>query len=1024
MDATYLIPRAPWTFMLTKLVSLLSRPLAAQGARLALHLQGLALVLSMCAMPASAQTAPRQEAGRPAPVIDLLHTSWTAREGAPAGISAIAQTPDGWIWISSKAGLYKFDGIRFLRAAGAQAPLASSITTIGVLRDGRLWVGYDYGGVSLLEHGRMRHFSPAGGELPMTATFGATLDAGGRLWLGTANGLFYFDQRWRPAGGAFGFPGGRVHSLLLDHAGALLVRCETGLYALAAGARSFARRMDVSGYGVLAAHPDGSVWTNGPDLNSVRLVTPPRAGPPRRWADKVKQWQFIFTGEGQMWYSADEGVGRSWQGPAGTQLQETALDRGLSGNVVSSLFEDREHNMWVATESGLDRFRKPRLNAVPLPPHSVVNGRSIVGGPGSGAWIDHFTLSNPASAPQPFAPAHRQLITVLHRGRDGALWGGGDGQLWTLGSEGLRQLPLPAVLPDKMNLVTLAQDGAGSIWIGAGRHGAYKWSGGAWTRIPGLPNAGSSSPSVMVTDARDRVWIGFNNNHLAIVEGDRVQAYGPAQGLAIGAIAQILPRERGAWIAGENGIAHFDGARFVPILGRGELPFAGITGIVPGPDGSLWLNGSTGISSLAGDELRRALAEPGYRVRFTRLDYRDGVRGAASSLKPVPSAAASEDGTLWFSTTGGVYAFKPGALPRNTLVPPVVITGLRSGPDDYAPVDSARLPAGTEMLRIDFTALSYQAPERMEFRYRLDGVDQSWRESTGERSASYTNLGPGRYRFRVTASNNDGVWNPQEASLGFEIAPSPTQTAWFRALCAVALGAVLVCLYFWRTRVLARRYHEKMQERLDERERIARALHDTLLQSMQALILRFQGVAKRLPPGNETRLNMEKVLDQADVLIAEGRNEVLNLRTHGEGADDVLRRVADYGMALQETFGPSFTLSVTGSARPLAAAVWPEVHTILREALFNAYRHAQARCVEVEIVYGADALSVFVRDDGRGLPAPVLDAGALAGHWGLTGLRERAQALGGTLELSNRKDKGAQVALRIPANAAHRASVP
>lgn len=1010
--------------MLTKMVSLLSRPLAAQGVRLALHLQGLALVWSMCAMPASAQTAPRQETGRPARVIDLLHTSWTAREGAPAGITGIAQTPDGWIWIGSRSGLYKFDGVRFLRAAGAEAPFTSSINTIGVLRDGRLWVGYDYGGVSLLEHGRMRHFAPAGSQLPMTATFDATLDARGRLWLATANGLYYFDHRWHSADAALGFPGGRVHSLLLDSDDVLWARCETGLYALPPSAASFERRMDVNGYGVLAAHPDGSMWTNGPDLHSVRLVSPPRQGAPLTWPDQLTVARFTFSRDGQIWYSTEDGVGRSWQGKTGAEVQETGLDRGLSGNSVYALFEDRERNIWVATESGLDRFRKPRLSGVAVPPHSVGVGRSIAGGPGSSAWVDHFMLAGPEAEPRSYAPAHRKLITVLHRAPDGALWGAGDGELWTLGSTGLRQLPLPAFLPDKANLATLTQDRAGTIWIGAGRHGAYKRNGDAWVTVAGLPNVGSSSPSIMVTDARGRVWIGYNNNHLAIVDGNKVKTYGPAQGLAIGAIAQIIPISDGAWVAGENGIGHFDGTRFIPVLGRGELPFAGITGIVLARDGSLWLNGSAGISSLPRSELQRALAEPGYRVRFTRLDYRDGVRGSASSRIPVPSAAASEDGTLWFSTTGGVYAFKPGALPRNTLVPPVVITGLRSGPDDYAPVDSARLAAGTEMLRIDFTALSYQAPERMEFRYRLDGVDQSWRESTGERSASYTNLGPGRYRFRVTASNNDGVWNPQEASLGFEIAPSPTQTAWFRALCAVALGAALIGLYFWRTRVLARRYHEKMQERLDERERIARALHDTLLQSMQGLILRFQGVAKRLPPGNETRVGMEKVLDQADALIAEGRNEVLNLRAHGERDDDVLRRVADYGMALQETFGPSFTLTTTGSPQPLAAALWPELHTILREALFNAYRHAQASCVEVEIVYGDDALCLFVRDDGRGLPAPVLDAGALAGHWGLTGLRERAQALGGALELSNRKDKGAQVALRIPAKTAYRGTAP
>jgi hypothetical protein len=382
-----------------------------------------------------------------------------------------------------------------------------------------------------------------------------------------------------------------------------------------------------------------------------------------------------------------------------------------------------------------------------------------------------------------------------------------------------------------------------------------------------------------VADKTGRMWLGFVDGKIALIANGKTALFGPTGGVSIGAVAQILPVQEKAWIGGENGLAFFDGHRFIPIVGKGAEPFTGITGLVFDRVHTLWINGSSGLSSISSTELQRALSKPGYQVRFDRLDYRDGLRGVAISIYPLPSATISDNGTLWFSTVGGVYAFDPERLARNLVVAPVVITGLRSMAAEYAPVDDLRLPAGTDMLRIDFTALSFQAPERMEFRYQLEGVDAEWRESIGDRSAHYTNLGPGHYRFRVAGSNNDGVWNEKEASLSFEIAPRPTQTMWFRSLCLIALLSLLVFLYFLRTRQLARRYGEKLQERLEERERIARALHDTLLQGMQGVILKFQSVTKRLNGEEQTRLGIEKILDQADVLMAEGRAEVLSLRS-------------------------------------------------------------------------------------------------------------------------------------------------
>ncbi|MFS2021376.1 triple tyrosine motif-containing protein, partial [Massilia sp. CT11-108] len=270
-------------------------------------------------------------------------------------------------------------------------------------------------------------------------------------------------------------------------------------------------------------------------------------------------------------------------------------------------------------------------------------------------------------------------------------------------------------------------------------------------------------------------------------------------------------------------------------------------------------------SSIAPAEQQRALRDPGYAVAYGRLDYRDGLRGTAGAIIPVPSAVRSDDGTLWFTTIGGVYGFDPAALPRNTLVPPVVITGLKSGATAFTASDGTRLPAGTDTLDVDFTALSYREPGRVAFRYRLDGVDHDWRDG-GERSAHYTNLGPGHYRFRVLASNDDGVWNTEGAALAFDIAPSLTQTTWFRVLCVVAAVVVAWRLQLFWMRRTARRLAVRMGERTAERERIARELHDTLLQSIQGLMLLFWSTASRLTA--DARAPLEAALARANRVVA------------------------------------------------------------------------------------------------------------------------------------------------------------
>jgi signal transduction histidine kinase/ligand-binding sensor domain-containing protein len=956
---------------------------------------------------AYASTAPQ----RPQATAELAHSSWTAREGAPTGISGIAQTPDGWIWIGSTSGLYRFDGMRFLRATGPLAPMSSSISGLGTLGDGALWIGYKYGGVSLMQDGRMRHFRLEDDGKPAGTVFCATRDGAGRPWLATSRGLYYFDGRWRQPAPSANAPAERVYSLLFDRRGRLWARGETGVWALPKGGSRFVRMPGPHGHGAVMQHPDGSIWTTSIEMQGLHLLAGPDRGAPLAWPGDIKAGMFIFDRAGQAWVDSMGGVTRLR--PAGTRAAP-GTDR-LTELSANAFFEDREGNVWVGTENGLDRFRTVRVRPLSLPLYPGSNARPIAGGPGSGAWTDRMFAAAPGGPFRPFMPdaPFTGMVTALYRTRAGAVWVGRNGSRLGILEEGeLRDVPLPA-LPGKGIVYALAEDRDGAMWVSLGRYGLHRWRAGQWSAGGGMPELASFAASTIAADRAGRVWLGSVNDQLVLFEDGKIRRYGHLEGLAVGTVMQILPDGAGAWVAGENGLMHFDGRRFLAIGGRNGEPFAGITGMVFDTGGTLWLNGGNGISSIAPPELRRALDEPGHEVRFRRLDYRDGVAGTTSPIIPMPSAARSDDGTLWFSTTRGVYSLNPARLPHNALVPPVAILDLKSGSTVHAAAEGVRLPAGTETLEIDFTALSYQEPERMEFRYRLDGVDAEWRDSDGRRAAAYTNLAPGHYRFRVIASNNDGIWNTNGAALSFEIVPTPTQTVWFRVLCGAAGAGLLAALYAWRTRRLARRYGERLRERLAERERIARALHDTLLQSMQALILRFHGVAKRLPAGSEAQRGIEDILDQADKVMTEGRNELLNLRN--SRGDDIGHMLARFGESLQEQFGPPFKLVATGTARTIDAGAREEVYWIGREALFNAYQHARAGHVEAEIVYGDESFGLFVRDDGAGMPDDVGPDGSKEGHWGMAGMRERARALGGKLEIWSRSDLGTELALQLPA---------
>jgi signal transduction histidine kinase len=460
--------------------------------------------------------------------------------------------------------------------------------------------------------------------------------------------------------------------------------------------------------------------------------------------------------------------------------------------------------------------------------------------------------------------------------------------------------------------------------------------------------------------------------------------------------------------------------RFVQVKGKNGEIFRRISGIVETGNGDLWLNALDGAYHVQSAELVRAQGDPSYEVAFQFFGQDDGRIGMADRVRPLPTLVKSDDGRLWFSTTTAVSWLSPQTIIRNTVVPTVVIDTISDGEIRYPATGNAELRPLTHRVEIDYTAASLTNPRRVHFQYKLDGVDNEWQDAGGRRSAFYTNLGPGHYRFHVRAFNEDGVVSGENSGIAFAIRAAWYQTMIFKVLCGVSVLALLLALHLLRMRQERSRFQMRMEARNDERDRIARDLHDTLLQSVQGLIMHFQSVAVRIPDGQPTRVALEVALDSADKVVAEARGRVLDLRSRMCG--DLREVLEQTGVELTADQNMRFKILIEGRPRDLTSQAYWEVLSIAKEAMFNAYQHSNGTLLEAEIAYLSSALRVRLRDNGVGILEEVLQAGR-PNHWGISGMRERADKISAKLSIWSREGEGCEIELLVPACVAYSTQV-
>jgi signal transduction histidine kinase/streptogramin lyase len=720
---------------------------------------------------------------------------------------------------------------------------------------------------------------------------------------------------------------------------------------------------------------------------------------------------------------------------------------GLSGDDIYDLFEDREGNIWVATINGLDRFHE-----LPVVTYSKKQGLSDIPWGGMLAARDgsvwFATLDGLNRLNQGQVTVYRQHRTrtsarqIIGSGLPdegvGSLFQDSRGRIWVSTLMGIGYLETDRFVPTSApgGLVSsITMDASGNLWIANRDLGLLRLSQrNELQRIPWAAFRHKDPAVVLATDPlHGGLWLGFSRGGVVWFRDGQVRSsYSATDGLGKGAVNQLRFDTEGAlWIATEGGITRLKDGHIATLTSKSGLPCDAVQWTMEDDAQSAWLMMPCGLVRVARSELNSwasgADKTPG-TIRAKVFDSSDGLRTLAVVGDYTPRVAKSEDGKLWFMSPDGISVVDPHQLPYNKLPPPVHIEQIISNHKSY-PVSSdangnVRLPPRLRDLQIDYTALSLVAPEKVLFRYKLEGWDRDWQDAGTRRQAFYSNLPPRSYRFRVMACNNSGVWNEAGTFLDFSITPAYYQTWWFRSLCVLAFLGLLVALYRLRLHQLARQYNMRLETRVAERTRIARELHDTLLQSFQGVLLKFHAVTYVvLDRPAEAQKTLQSVIEQARQAITEGRDAVQGLRSPGLVGNDIAQALGMLGKDLANDQNgvprPDFHVQVEGTPRDLSPLLRDDIYRIACEALRNAFEHSHARRIEVEIRYDQRRLRLRIRDNGKGIDPKVLSAGGRVGHYGFPGMHERAKLVGGKLAVWSELNSGTEAELTIPASLAY-----
>ena len=959
------------------------------------------------------------------------------------GAFAIEQADDGYLWmIARDNGLVRFDGVRADRWEPAAGPRLQpqKVFTMRRMRDGSLWIGLTPG-LAIVRNGRVG-YHPAfvdrkvisifedragvvwiGLDLPgklcavrnshVTCHDGGqfgemvkriTQDAAGNLWVWSTNGLW----RWAPGPPRrYALPPSSVSSIAVDDSGVLVVATPRGLLRiendeLAPYQLPGVRGRFTPGHIVRGRH--GGLWIVAQENGLFYL----RDGKTYQFttADGLAGnviYSVFEDREGIVWISTD--VGLEQLHPLVAPI--VSYRQGLSSFTVSAVQATRDGSVWLATPNGVNRWRDGRITV-----YARDSQADRLRAPGALSLMAPPLTVNTVQSPV-------YGLAVDHRDR-----------VWASTPDGLVHFDGQAFIPVSGSIAAIAaaivEDRRGTVWSTHYSNGLYRRSRDGHAQV--LRAVGPYATALrwlLAADPRRRgIWAIFPEVGVVYLEdGEIRETYGPDKGLSSLATADLrVGRDGTVWVSTYRGLNRIHDGRVTVMGVRNGLPCERVHWSIEDDDGALWMMTECGIVRIARAEVEAWTRDPGRSVHARVLGRHQLLSGYTDQNSYRPAVTRATDGRIWFSEARGAGVIDPRGVAVDETPPPVYVERVvaHGRAYDVRTTRALRVPPRPRALEIQFTALSLTMPEKVAFRFMLEGQDSTWREAVNQRRVEYSNLAPGRYRFRVLAANHDGVWNTAGASLAFTVAPAWNQTWWFRALVAVAIvGSPAVATATWqrrRARLGAERARARFDATLAERTRVARELHDTLLGDMAGLALQLGAVALRARAslGGDAPIVVELsgLGGQVRRALVEARRSVTAMRTQPDESPPLHEQLADAARRTFAETGAAASVEHEGSPRPYPPAVEAEVVAIVTEAMTNARRHAGCRTVAVTCRYAPDALEVRVRDDGRGFnpaqPTP-------AGHWGMVGMQERATSIGATLAVTSAPGAGTDIVVVLAA---------
>lgn len=959
-------------------------------------------------------------------------TVFEQSEGAPGGIGFLAQTSDGFLWLNGDKGLFRFDGLHFVpfKPLPGERLSGNEIGALFPAQGGGLWIAHEKGAPVLLEHGHLSYFGNAKGYEGTLGVFFS--DSQGMVWARTHAAIMYFRQdAWhvfRRATSAADFFTGAA----FDASDNLwMAEKNHGLLVKRAGSPEFTKVLDWGkGDALVTVGHSGRIYLQTQEYGchiyreqntTLVEVTAPIPGFVISVLETRSGGLWLTTEKGDAYYGSPADLALAEKNHATPKLTPVPGTKGFPW----PLLEDHDGNVWLGRSMALDRFNPADFNTIALPPNAHEISPSV--DRDGGVWLGSEDLPVAYLAPGASlwedTPAPSFTLATYADPTDHTVWGANPMGIWQL-SPGTPHLTAPfSRAMSSGGVFGVLRDKRGTLYISTYDWGTglFAWDGSQWSNALGRP----AIIKMMTVDSRNHLWLSSRESNQLTELSDGVEhTWDERQNLRVGMVRSIFADRNRLWVGGDDGVQFFNGKRFSSLLARDPDAFQAVTGLVVDRFHNLWLQNLDGVLRVPAAELHKAISQPDYAVSYQSFIRTDGAPGAPDVNRTLPSLRLGADGRIWAHSVKGLAWIDPAQRLKSPAIPPVVVESVSSNHDTFpVSTDAIRLTPQQDSFRIAYTVPALSQPERIRFAYRLEGFSD-WTDAGARREAVFTNVPPGHFLFEVRAFVGYGVASVTSTPLPLIRLPAWYQTWWLRTL-AVGLLVLLVWLAFvyrlrYERRLVADRVAVRVEARYAERERIARELHDTLLSGFQGLLMHVQVWVSDKDLSAAARSQMERVIDQTRGLLIQGRDRILELRSSSDEPCHAVSELREFCTRFATTCHSRFEVIDAVPEVVLPSAMAGEVLAIAQEAISNAAFHASACLIEVEFKRMKHFLQLTVSDDGRGIAAEVAREGGRDGHWGLIGMRERAQRIGAQLSIGRGQVRGTRVVLIVPTPIARR----